>query len=291
MAGFDSAERIFGLLSQPLICLRVTSILLSVALTHSLCEKLASAYSASGREYHSWKLLRVQVGSALHRLPVHLQFLTSDRWYRLITIATLVAAIAMMIVSVESWYFSMVALICAAAMYYLEQRNLFGIDGTHHMLGVGSISIAVASLFQPGSVAFNACLWYLAIQCIFSYFLAGVAKMFGSMWRDGTAVAKILGTNAYGRPRVSRFLESRQTLGKTIAYATCFFELAFPVILVLPCEGVVALMAISMMFHLGTAIFMGLGNFCLAWVVGYPALVYCWTLLWGTTAIVSPSLS
>ena len=287
---YDLTESMLLILSEPRPCLRVTSIFLSLAVTHSLSEKLVLICSLEASRYQSWAFLQVQVGSMLHKLPPRLQFLTDDRWNKLIILTALVASFTMMLASLETWLFSSAAIVCTVAMFYSSQRNLLGSDGTHHMLIVGGAAVAAASLCRPGSIAFNACLCYQAAQCILSYFLAGVAKTFGQSWRDGTAVAKILGTTAYGRPRVGRFLQSRRNLGRALSYATCLFELSFPIILILPPEGVILLLGVALMFHLGTAAFMGLGHFCLTFVTGYPSIIYCWTLIWGRNALLPPDL-
>ena len=52
------------------------------------------------------------------------------------------------------------------------------------------------------------------------------------------------------------------------------FEIAFPLVLILPWEGKLLLLSIGLLFHITNAVVLGLNRFIWAWSATYPALLY-----------------
>ena len=137
-------------------------------------------------------------------------------------------------------------------------------------------SAFVASLGAPDSVPSKVGLWYLGIQVVASYFIAGVAKLGHRSWRTGRALSAFLSTAVYEPPASVISLLSRRGPGLLAGWAVLLFELGFPVSLVHPyaCVGLVAL---AVPFHLTNFWLFGLNRFVFAWLAAYPALYWCAT--------------
>ncbi len=112
------------------------------------------------------------------------------------------------------------------------------------------------------AIAHNAGLLAIAIQISTVYFTAGLMKVQGEMWQDGTALYYILQVDEFRNPAVVKWLLPHTTLLVIASYATVFFQLAFPWMLLHPRAKWIAV-AVSITFHLGIWITMNLPSFSL----------------------------
>lgn len=76
-------------------------------------------------------------------------------------------------------------------------------------------------------------------------------------------------------------LTRHRLAGRVLTYAILVFECSFIVILALPHDFMMALLAIACAFHVANAMLMGLGQFVTVFIAAYPAVFYCWYQLWG----------
>jgi len=105
----------------------------------------------------------------------------------------------------------------------------------------------------------KACLLYIAIQVILSYFVAGIAKLRNPEWRSGHALEIFLS-------RVG--LTPSKNVCFILSWVLMVFEVLFPLALKLPLPFVV----MALFFHLANVYIFGLNRFFFAWLAGYPAL-------------------
>lgn len=118
------------------------------------------------------------------------------------------------------------------------------------------------------SLFWEKALWYIAIQVILSYFVAGVSKLLEGEWRSGRALAVFL-----GRPR--------KRGDRLVAWSIIAFEVFFPAAVLSP-RVALAFMAGGLFFHLINAYVLGLNRFVFAWLAAYPALY------WATLRVCGP---
>ena len=164
--------------------------------------------------------------------------------------------------------------------YLYSLRSRYGLDGAYQATMIMLVAAILASLASPDSFAYRACIWLICIQNILSYFIAGVAKVVGPLWRDGSALHLILSTDTYGCQQISIWLQRHLWLSRCLTWSVVFFEILFPLVLFLPLWGMLTILAIGFTFHLGTAYLMGLNTFFFSFVAMYPAVIYCWYSLW-----------
>jgi hypothetical protein len=126
----------------------------------------------------------------------------------------------------------------------------------------------------PGSARARGALWFVALQVVLSYFVAGVVKLRRGEWRQGTALGRILGESAYDVPARLRGWAGYPILMATGAWALLFFEVSFPLALRDPSWCRVYLLA-AFAFHLLNFVTFGLNRFVWAWLAAYPALYLC----------------
>ena len=74
-------------------------------------------------------------------------------------------------------------------------------------------------------------IWFISLQLTLSYFCAGIAKLYSTTWRDGTALIKIFSTSFYGNKSVYLFLKNNIQINKVLAWVTILFECLFPFVL------------------------------------------------------------
>lgn len=114
---------------------------------------------------------------------------------------------------------------------------------------------------QTGSVLHNLALCMVVAQLCLIYFEAGMYKVQGSLWQDGTAVYYPLASEAYGvLPWLSTAMTFFTWTTVLATYFTVIFQVAFPFLLFNRITRRIALLCILAM-HLGIAIAMGLPFF------------------------------
>ena len=300
------ARDVLLLLITPSGWLWVTSLLVSIATLHAVTERLASALTASYRAYHRWEFVELCHDGpfvlARHTVGAHnivVRILTSDLLYVgacFVTIGCATGSVGLCVLAfvqndIESSVSSELRFLLVGMMsglYYLMLRSPLGLDGSSYMLSITGCSVLLSSILPAGGTGFGICVWFVCAQLILSYFLAGVTKVFGAVWRDGTAVGLILGSRHYGLRWGYSFFERHAFIGRLVTHAVLVFELGFVFILVLPHSCVVGLLVIAFAFHLANATLMGLGQFVPAFLAAYPAVFYCWCQLWGTFQFAAP---
>lgn len=124
---------------------------------------------------------------------------------------------------------------------------------------------ATAGPPQP-SVAANLGLRLMQIHLCLIYASAGLAKLQGAPWWDGSAVGMLLGNSEF-RPFDLGFLAEHPRLLELATHATVAFELLYPVLIWI--RGWRPwLLAGAVAMHLGIALAMGLTEFSLVMLAG-----------------------
>lgn len=160
----------------------------------------------------------------------------------------------------------LIALVVVCCRFYETSRNRgLAAEGSDQLSTIALITFAVWAQCNRGTLASNACTAFLAIQVVFSYFVAGVAKLMSAQWRSGDALASIAATRTY-RSRI--MLSAPKVVRLTIAWIVIGFEVLFPLGL-LSQELCSSLLAIGLIFHIGTAWVMGLNLFLLVFPGSY----------------------
>src|SRR5262245_25237631 len=161
-----------------------------------------------------------------------------------------------------------------AELMMLKRRSSYGLDGADHMYTVVFLGLTVYWVMPEGSLASLAGLLYIGAQAVLAYLIAGIAKLRGPSWRDGSAIGGIMTTKIYGNRRAAALLKGRRGLGQLACWTVIAFEITFVAVLFVEPRMVWIMLAVGVAFHASTAVFMGLNSFFFAFLATYPAVVY-----------------
>lgn len=147
--------------------------------------------------------------------------------------------------------------------------------GSDSMFFQVQLGLFVASLGFLNPLLVRIGLGWIAAQSVLSYFLAGLAKLKNTCWRNGTALQKLFSSDGpYVLWSGVRGLAESKSLCALLGWGVVAFELAFAAVLVLPVEGKWIFLGLGLAFHLANAVILGLNRFVWAWTATYPALLY-----------------
>lgn len=105
----------------------------------------------------------------------------------------------------------------------------------------------------------------IALQVCLVYVVSGLYKVQGQMWQDGTALFYVLRVPEFSFPALSHFVYENDFLVFSGTYVTVLFLVYFPLGVLVPAlRPWAAVMSIG--FHLGIALLMGLTGFALTMV-------------------------
>ncbi|MEU8589123.1 HTTM domain-containing protein [Streptomyces sp. NPDC048664] len=105
----------------------------------------------------------------------------------------------------------------------------------------------------------------IAAQMCLVYVVSGLYKVQGQMWQDGTALFYVLRVPEFTLPGVSHLVYDHDLAVVAGTYITVFFLVYFPLGVLVPALRPWAA-AMSISFHLGIALFMGLTGFALTMI-------------------------
>lgn len=152
-------------------------------------------------------------------------------------------------------------------------RNRYGLDGSDQMQAILFASLTIFYL-SPDPFVKQCCLWFICLQALLSYFTAGCAKARSAAWRDGTAMNDIMSTTSFGSKGFALVLAQKPLLSKMMCWAVIVFECAFPLLAFAGVRVCFVFIAVGILFHLSTAMFMGLNSFFWSFVATYPAILF-----------------
>lgn len=113
-----------------------------------------------------------------------------------------------------------------------------------------------------GVVVHNTGLLLLATQVAVVYLMAGLFKVQGELWQDGTALYYILNVPEFFLPGITPIIVQSDWLMVIGAYGTVLASIFFPVLIFFRAGRSLAV-ALMLAFHLAIAVLMGLTSFAL----------------------------
>ncbi len=243
-----------------------TSRLLAVALLLQTVEFLQVRSAFRDDAVFAWPALRAE-HAALPK-PIRGAFAlllpyTAFMALLLVRLALALALLAGMTLAAPFLLFSQVA-IC------VRFRGTFN-GGSDYMTVLVLVGLTLARALRAYPLAATASYLYVAVQLVFSYFLAGFVKLREPAWRRGTALACFTSDARFASPRWARVLFRNPALGLLACWSVIAFECTFPLALLEP-RATVAYAVFGAAFHLFNNVIFGLNRFFFAWSAAYPAL-------------------
>lgn len=156
----------------------------------------------------------------------------------------------------------------------LHLRTNYGNDGSDHLATISLSASLIEKGFSRDAAVRRAALGFIAAQSTLSYVTSGATKLRSPIWRSGEALTGVMRTRTYGDGWLYRLLRDRPRLTRLAGWAVMLFEVAFPLVFVLPTPLSRALLGGAAFFHVLNARFMGLNRFLWAFVGSYPAVIY-----------------
>ncbi|MCS4240137.1 hypothetical protein M2306_001806 [Myroides gitamensis] len=100
----------------------------------------------------------------------------------------------------------------------------------------------------------------IMIQICIVYFFAGLHKLQGEVWLDGTALYYILNTSDFSAYAVNDYITQFPMLVYALTWSTIVFQLLFPIFVWFNSTRKIVLL-IGILLHLGILVFMRIDNF------------------------------
>ncbi len=194
--------------------------------------------------------------------------------YAILLVARLAAGLVLL-VSPDTLVVITVAWVIVAATTLVagRWRAFGGEDGSDQMLAIISVACAISLLLRFGDGVPEAGLYFIGSQACLAYSAAGIAKLTSPYWRSGLAIQGVLQTRTHGTRRLT-VVQRSASLARVLCWVTISFETAFVVAPILPPLPLLALLTAAALFHVGTALVMGLNGFVWSFVATYPAIVF-----------------
>ena len=245
---------------EPTVALRATQLLIGIGVALQAAEVLAT------RSAHA----RLCIGK--HPPDFWAQWLTAKMLVRIALSAVLIVGFGKYLQVIEPVFY--MGLIFSSVGLVIRFNGPLG-GGSDSMTFQVLIGLLIASLGVANPILTRVGLGWIAAQSVLSYFLAGIAKLKTDNWRTGFALQTLLRSHGnYTLFALSRNFADSKTLCAGLSWMIILFEIAFPLVLILPWEGKLMVLSIGLLFHITNAVVLGLNRFVWAWAASYPALLY-----------------
>jgi hypothetical protein len=166
-------------------------------------------------------------------------------------------------------------LVLLVAVVLSNIRSAYGGDGADQMITIVLAGLAITRVSPAGHAAHVFAMWFITLQLIASYFIAGVAKIVSSDWQTGSGLVGILATESYGSRTLTDFTRSHMSIAQLTSWGVIAFETGFILVLVLPPALAAIFFAAGAIFHISTALVMSLNTFLFSFLAAYPIAWYC----------------
>jgi hypothetical protein len=176
------------------------------------------------------------------------------------------------------------ALVSALLLKNLDARAWFAVDGGNHLVFIllllSALMNATGSPAEPRHIAMkpvlvgasNVAFFVARVELALVYLSSGIAKVEGSAWRSGEALATILRHPAWSDGFIGDFISRRAGLSAALGYGVMAFELSFAALILWP-RARPALLLLGALLHASIAHVMGLFFFSFAMIAAYALLL------------------
>lgn len=263
-----------------LTILKISSLFASLGLVFTTLEFLNLRNEFGKYGTFGYKLFAItSVGKPMNGLRLFLNrprnFLHGVLWVRLLS-----SILCVLVLLLFGKLNSILLLLLFLSTWISNIRCRIGLNGSDGLMFIVISAIALASLFPEGDSVQAAALVFIAGQVILAYVAAGIFKVKSSVWRSGDAILKILSLKTFGASWASKLLRTSAKFPPVASWAVILFECGFVLILVVPHQYVLVVLALGFLFHLSTALVMGLNGFVWAFLAGYPAVFWVNERIW-----------
>lgn len=220
----------------------------------------------------SWRVLSLR-GHWVYRNR-WLQPLYRRRGVAVVLLVRLLAAFAVMLPLQGGLRIGLLAAIVVTGWLF-KLRKWLSEDGSDQMgqiVAIGGALTAIGLQGQNLQLCFAGTL-VIAGQLTISYFVGGVAKLVSFEWRSGRALVGVMGTQTFGHDLAARVVSASARFSIAFCWLIILAETLFPAAVLGPSSLLVGVLAAFALFHVATALFMGLNTYVFAFVATYPSVL------------------
>jgi hypothetical protein len=185
-----------------------------------------------------------------------------------LAIAGIINAIALLVLRDHPEVIFIALLLSLTISYQYQGSFNGGSDSMTHLVLLG---LGFSTLFGPGQWQQQAGVYFIAVQSLFSYTIAGWVKLKNPLWRNGESLKKIILESNYDLPITIKSIAAYWPVLKIISWTIIIFEVLFLYFLY-TCPLVTLICAA--LFHLLIFYLFGLNRFFWVWLSTYPSLFY-----------------
>lgn len=114
-------------------------------------------------------------------------------------------------------------------------------------------------------IASSSAFWIIRVQLVLAYLVTGIYKLTGSSWLDGTAVGIAVTDSAFGPEWLAHF----SVITMLLTWAVLALQFVVPTAVWFR-RTTLPVLIIGAIFHLATAVFMGIPEMAFAFIAIYP---------------------
>jgi hypothetical protein len=250
--------------------INLTEKLIALAVLLQSFELLQIRHSFSDKGVWRWVDLKEEfkIFSLFHQKIIEF-FLKYENFLVLIVIRIFVSGILLF----YSNTFLIFVLLISTILIALRWRGTFN-GGSDYLTVLVLSALFFGSLFGYSEKASLVVVWYIAVQLLSSYFIAGVVKIRKKNWRTGLALKGFLKSTIYNENTITNWIVENSLILLISSWAIIIFEITFILTL---CDFNLCLfyLIFALLFHCANFYFFGLNRFIYAWMACYPSLIYC----------------
>jgi len=234
--------------------------------------KIKDAYSDTG--VWRWQDLKKEfkIFSKFHQQVLE-YFLSTKNFILLLKFRIILASVLLFYTN----SLILVLLLITTVLIALRWRGTFN-GGSDYVTVLILSALTLGSFFSYSEKVSIAILFYIAIQVVSSYFIAGLVKLRKANWRSGLALKGFISSTIFNDNRFTKFISGNSILLLFFSWVLIIFEISFVFTLFDPIICL-CFLGLALFFHVGNFYIFGLNRFIFAWLSCYPALYFCSTFL------------
>lgn len=136
-----------------------------------------------------------------------------------------------------------------------------------------AIALSIGTLLIYLNLPIQFVLYYIGIQSVMSYWVAGLVKIKEKEWRNGQTLKDIIQYSNYQLPEFIKKISNYRPFMLLGSWMTIIIEISLPLFL-LNIEALHLILILLFIFHIFNAFVFGINRFIFAWLSTYPAIYY-----------------
>lgn len=244
----------------------LTTLIISLSLVFQSLELIILRDTFSEKGILRWSSLKTE----FQNIPILSNFLNYALQYQSILFLLYLRIVLCLLLPFYNHYVILLSLLIIHILLCIRWRgSIYG--GSDYMCIIILGALTISSFFGESTWIGSACLLYIGLQSILSYFISGIVKLNKRNWRLGMALQGFLLSPSYIVPTEVKKFASEKPLMILLSWFIMLFEVSFPLALLDPNLCLIYL-SIAGTFHLANVYVFGLNHFFFAWLASYPAI-------------------